>query len=113
MTATRLRQRDEALRKANRVRLGLAALRAEIRDMPRHQGARRIAALLGDRDPRIESTTVAKLLSMPHGFGQTRRAMVVRSAGLLTADKRIDALTDRQRDMLRLAVLQYANEPGR
>ena len=107
-----LSQRDRALQKANRVRVATAALLAEIADLPTREGARTVAQLIERADPRVGHLTPARLLVAPHRYGPNRMRAIVKSAGV-PSDKPLRQMTDRQRDVLSLAVLASLAEPTR
>jgi len=85
-----------ALSRANEVRLASAQARREVHALPPKEGARHLADLLENRDPRIESTPIGRLLRAILGIGDVKVGVLLRAAGVATQDRRVDHLTDRQ-----------------
>lgn len=82
--ATIIRQRDDALDKANRVRTEAAQFRREVRSLPLTEGRSRLADALEngvDTSP-IGSLPVARFLSSPHRQGPANVNRLCRRASL-------------------------------
>lgn len=96
---TTVEQRDAALAKANTVRTANAQMFAEIRLMPRPEGMARVARMLVEEGP-WEAAPVYRLLTAPQRIGETKAAIMLRAAGVVSGDRRVRDLSPRQRDLL-------------
>lgn len=85
-----LPQHEIALRKANSVRIGKAALKRELRD-----GATTIADALDDE--RAQAAPIHEILTAQRYWGDRRAALALREAGILDHNRRVRDLTARQR----------------
>ncbi|MCO5315306.1 MAG: hypothetical protein M9938_03965 [Solirubrobacterales bacterium] len=91
---TQVPQHMQALAHANRVRLARAGLKREI-----GHGRTTAAQVIEDCPWEAESMGLGELLRSQPRWGGTRTRRLLGSTGL-TENKRIDALTDRQRSIL-------------
>ena len=99
MGAYKPSQARSALQQANRVLAGLAEVRAEVKALPYEEGCRRLADLLEQRDPRINSARMGKFLTWIKGAGKyASHKLLVRHR--ISDDRRVDELTDRQARVL-------------
>jgi hypothetical protein len=90
----------EALAIANDKRIGMARARREIGAMASDAAPRRAAEMIEDRDPRIGPMPIGRLLQSVPWIGRTKMLSLIRDAGIVTMDRRVDALTDRQVERL-------------
>lgn len=97
-------QRDAARVRANEIRLEAAEAKREIAALDYGEGLDRVAALLLAHDPRLESIKVSLLIRSVKRMGTSRVDAIVSESGLRTGEKRVRALTDRQRVALADAV---------
>lgn len=97
-------QREAAMRRANEVRFQGAEVKREVAALDYASGLERVADLLQERDPRIEAVKVAALLDSVSRMGSVRIEQIIVDCKLKTGDKRVRALTDRQRADLADAV---------
>lgn len=106
-------QRESALKKANRVRLGQAVIRREIAS-----GKRSAAVTVLEDDPLIEAMRVLYVLTAQPRWGTTRarKVLMVAFAGRrnrpphVVEDKRLRELTDRERRLLSAAIAEAAQQ---
>lgn len=87
-------QHLQALERANRVRLARASLKRAIAG-----GERSAAEVISQCPWEAESMTLSELLRSQPRWGRTRTRKLLGNLGL-SENKRLDTLTDRQRDLL-------------
>ena len=108
VTTTEKPQHLRALDNANRIRLGAAAIKRDVR-----AGRRRVIDLL---DPEstlpevIGSLTIMQLLTAQHRWGRTRARRVLNHVEIHEG-RRLDALTYRQRRKLVVALAELQARP--
>lgn len=87
-------QRKAALERAAQVRSERAALKKALKD-----GSAKIADVLTSDDDVVGKTKVAQLINALPGYGKARTAQLMDHIGI-AENRRVAALTDRQRDAL-------------
>ena len=89
-------QWQQALTIGNNVRTVRAELRRELKALPFAESRRRLGKLLTNRDPRIQTAVIDKVLTYAHGTGpqMAREVLLVRAK--VTPGRRVGDLTDRQ-----------------
>lgn len=104
-----MRQNMEALQRANRYRLLRAEARKEVAALPRVEGCRRMVELFeGEPPPYLASAPLMDVLCWVHRFsGKTVRPVLVIWA--MGEKKRLDSLTDRQRQIVRETLTRYVD----
>jgi hypothetical protein len=95
-------QHMQALARANEVRLARARMKREI-----GSGSRRAVDVVADCPWEAESMTLIELLSSQRRWGRARSRKLILSVGL-TENKRLETLTQRQRDLLAQALASRA-----
>lgn len=105
MTATantcRRSQQQAALQLANEVRVANSHTVRAIKAQPYRDGLRQVADILrAGSDDATGRLPIVRLLSAPRHIGQVRVAALLRSAGILSGDRRLRELTRRQRLLL-------------
>lgn len=97
---TKEQQRTSALAEANRRRIGKARIKQELAAMTTPAALRQVAGLLvGDHDHDHEivgSFTLQELLVAIPRFGRQRARALIRHAGMISPDRRVRDLTNRQ-----------------
>lgn len=88
-----------ALTYANEVRCGRAGLRREIRNQPPLKGREAVVRVLQDPPPLCEGMTLYHLLVACRGIGAGKAHHLCARAGA-SSSRRVNELTDRQRDKL-------------
>lgn len=88
-----------ALAKGNGVRLEMAELRGEIRELSRADGRRKVATVLRDGDLRAEPMKVRTLLKTPHRMGEAFTRTVLTRVRI-DGDKRVRDLDEWERERL-------------
>jgi hypothetical protein len=91
-------QHLQALARANQVRLARAALKRQIAG-----GVCSVAEVIVDAPWESETMTISELLSSQHRWGRTRSRKFLSSLGL-TENKKLNTLTDRQRQLVAAAL---------
>jgi hypothetical protein len=91
-------QHLQALARANQVRLARAALKRQIAC-----GQCSVAEVIVDAPWESETMTISELLSSQHRWGRTRSRKFLSSLGL-TENKKLNTLTDRQRQLVAAAL---------
>jgi hypothetical protein len=97
-----------ALGIANEVRLTNATTLRAIKATPFVDGCGMVAAILLDPDEHQAAIPVGRLLLSIRRMGESRLARLLRTAGVLMPTKRVDALTERQRDVLVVGLRRMA-----
>lgn len=97
-------QAAEALSFANERRCALAEIRARIQALPFEEGCELVASILDQPEGHEEAFPVGRMLLSVHRFGEQALATALREAGVLTADKKVRQLTERQRRALALVL---------
>ncbi len=92
-------QRLDALQHANHVRTANSKLRSDLRARSMNDGMLYVADLLTDPQGAVRSMPVGRLLATIRRFGVVRAMQVCTYAGVVSMDRRVDQLTERQRDM--------------
>ena len=109
---TLLTQRQEALNIANDVRLANAALRSELKGLPRDDALRRAAHVVLTLEASSGSMKVESFLVSIRGIGpQKVKAMLVEIHCF--TPKRLRDLSQRQRDLLVEVLVAIANKQER
>ena len=104
-----LSQSMEALEKANRYRLAVAAKKRELGSLDFHAGRKALSEfILTCEDPALLSGRVTWYLEAPVKTGPQAAARVMRAMNIRRHDARLRDLTMRQREVIAEAVLnQY------
>lgn len=92
-------QRALALAKANTVRTTNRNLIVELGGLPRQDAECRVASMLLSSGS-WDALPVYRLLTAPRGIGSAKAALALKSAGVVSGDRRVRELTDRQRRTL-------------
>jgi hypothetical protein len=87
----------DALALANQVRTRQAKVRRRLRALSSARGVAEVARLIEREDEGTLGLTVSQALLSCRGFGPTALRCVCRHAGIVTADRKMRELTDRQR----------------
>lgn len=90
----------DALALANETRIRQAKVRRRLKTLPPDRGIAEVAGLIDQQDVAALGMTVAGVLLACRGVGPVVVRAVCRHAGIVTADRRIRELTDRQRGEL-------------
>lgn len=98
-------QRLLALDAANRVRSEMGQLRRDIAALPRAESAALAAEALDDG---TASIPVARLLLAVRRLGRTTAWLMIRDAGIVTGDRQVRLLSDRQRRELAWLLRDWA-----
>ncbi len=93
-------QRLDALQHANHVRTANSRLRTDIRGRSQPDGMLYVADLLTNPVGAVQSMPVGRLLATIRHFGVVRATQVCTYAGVVSMDRRVGQLTERQRDMV-------------
>lgn len=96
-------QQQEALARANTIRLAQAAFRREVAAMPRLEGMGVVAAALEDPDETVGRMRLLPLLGAVRGVTPGLADGVAAHAGVV-GDRRVGELTERQRRVLAVAL---------
>lgn len=107
MTGASLEQCMNALELANKIRTANADLRREITELPHDQGCAKVADLLTNPSGPVASFQIGRLLKCIDWIGDTGMIRYLRYAGIITATKRVGALTPRQRKCLTEALVDH------
>jgi hypothetical protein len=108
-------QRRQALALANRRRFAQAAMLKLIREAAFRQGCEIVAQVLDGPDEDQARIPAARLLLAVHRFGEARLDKLMREAGVLSSQRRVGMLTDRQRTVLAAGIRRMAKayQPSR
>ena len=97
----RVKQRTEAMAKANHYRTAVSVRRREIANMPPAEGYETLAELIGEcDDPALLSGRLSHWLTAPKFSGHTKANQAIACLNLKKADRRVRDLTPRQRQEL-------------
>jgi hypothetical protein len=99
-------QHLQALARANQVRLARAELKRQI-----GRGQRSVAEVIVDAPWESETMTISELLSSQHRWGRTRSRKFLSSLGL-TENKKLNTLTERQRQLVAAALHARVADEG-
>jgi hypothetical protein len=102
-------QRDQALALANHRRAILKTLREDLGDVDLKAGCGMVAAILADPTDHEAAIPVGRLLLSIDRFGVSSLQVVLRAAGIMSADRRVRDLTVRQRSALGVALERRAS----
>jgi predicted DNA binding protein len=103
--AVNTKQRDGALKVANRYRIAVARECERIAGLPWRDGREEVARLIEDcDDDALLSGRLAKYLNAPRYVGKAKAAGLMGQLEIRRADKRIRDLTGRQREVIAAAV---------
>lgn len=97
-------QQEEALARANTIRLAQAAFRREVAAMPRLEGMGVVAAALEDPDEIIGAMRLGFVLAAPRRCSPGTAERLLRVVGVGSSDRRVRELTQRQRKLLSVAL---------
>jgi hypothetical protein len=89
-------QRTQALRKANEIRFRRARLKREISSLRQSEGLARVAEVILDPPPELDTMRVLELLTAVWGVGQTKAAAAF-TRTRMSHSKTIGGLSKRQR----------------
>lgn len=103
-----LAQRMSALDHANEIRIGNAQLRREIRALSKPDAYRRVADLLECPEGYVESMPIGRLLNSIERVGARKVDRILMVACVRSSDRRVGALTDRQRSILAVVLRDAA-----
>ena len=104
-----LEQRRNALDRANVIRLGRAALKADIKALSYKQARERVAQLLDDTPSFIATMKVEDMLLMIPRFGESKVRRLL-YAYAVSPRKRVGGLSPRQRQGLAVMLRSYTPE---
>jgi hypothetical protein len=90
-------QADLALEKANLVRVGIAQIKRNIRELPAAEGRELVAALLEHPSGLVPSMRVGALLTAINRVGHGRAGKWISLAGVRSTDRHVGDLAPRQR----------------
>lgn len=98
----RTAQRMASLKLANTVRITNAKALKQIAEKPCVDGIDAVIAILKDGDEKgpIGALPIGRLLTAPRRIGDERMRVVLRTASILSADRRLRQITMRQRRIL-------------
>lgn len=98
-------QWQQALTRANNTRFATSAYRRHIATLSREDGSVAVAELLeGDPPADLASIPIGRLLTTIMSIGHRNLAMLLRHAGIMSAQRRVRELTPRQRLALAYAL---------
>lgn len=91
-----------ALALANVIRAANAKTMRHISSLPYVKGVDALIDILesGDEQGPLGALPIIRLLKAPRGMGEGKAALLLRTAGVLTGDRKFRQLTRRQRDIL-------------
>jgi hypothetical protein len=96
-----VKQREEAMKKANIYRKAVSVKRKEIAAMPADKGHRELADLIEHcEDPALLSGRVSHWLTAPRFSGHQKATRAIAHMNIRRADHRLRDLTPRQREEL-------------
>lgn len=105
----RLRQRTDALAKAQKVRLAKAELKRSWYGRPAPDVLREVAGMLEDPScVQLESFKLSELLLTIPGVGKTKARDIAHAAEWIELTHRVGRLTQRQRDLVARVLRQRA-----
>jgi hypothetical protein len=109
-TKDRSDQRMNALALANTVRRANHRTAKDIARMPGREGCNTVARLLRDGDEKgpLGAIPIGRLLIAPRQMGEERVQRLLRVAGVMSGDRRLRLLTQRQRDVLAAQMTRLA-----
>lgn len=90
-------QRDQALVRANEVRIANSRWKNETNSLPAAAAAARVAALLREPSPPQDAMRIAHAVMCVSRLGVNKSALIFRDAGIVNAQRPIRELTERQR----------------
>lgn len=97
-------QQEEALARANTIRLAQAAFRREVAAMPRLEGMGVVAAALEDPDETTGAMRLGFVLAAPRRCSLGTAERLLGGVGVGSSDRRVRELTERQRKVLAVAL---------
>jgi hypothetical protein len=100
-------QRRDALALANRIRMGRAALKREMRALPRAQSCRMAADLVAEMPEIVASMLALELLRPVKGIGSDTAPRILKKCGI-GLSRTLESLTTRQRQALESALRDRA-----
>ena len=105
-----LEQAMNALAKGNEIRVGMADIRKGIRTLSTSAGCEYVAGLLSEPEPGSVAGAfpIGRLLGTIRRVGSTKAQMWCAGADIRSLDRRVDALTDRQKTLLARMLTLYA-----
>lgn len=107
MSTTMDTQHLEALRQANAVRTAVSHIRRRVAEADRVQGKWLAAGILRELPSGADAVRVLALLMAVRSVGSTKARRWLRVVGV-APDRRLDAMTDRQRSALALLLEEDA-----
>ena len=100
-------QRDQALARANEIRLHRAAERRRVHALPTADGLSAVAQILADNPEWVRTANLGDVLTWPRRVGARARDRVLTRTGM-SPSKSVGTLTARQRLVLGVALVGTA-----